>query len=141
MRTLWDLNKVAPGFFQRCSGLGHVTTMHAHCIPRWFSRTSELGSSVSLDLPLASWPNFLGLIMCFDSSQSKWFYFEYSVKTATAFLDSGSLLYGEQGILTIIIPRSIFCVRDGDDKIELKTNFEFSGIHLLYKTEITMIDE
>ncbi|KAK1382021.1 hypothetical protein POM88_019756 [Heracleum sosnowskyi] len=137
MRTLWDLNKVAP----RCCGLGHQTAIYGQNVPGWFSRTSELGSSVSLDLPLDSWPNFLGLIICFDSGQLGHFGFKYSVKTPTDFMEFAPWLDNRQGILTIILPRSIFCVRDGDDKIELKSNFMFSGIHLLYKTEITTTHE
>lgn len=56
-------------------------------------------------------------------------------------MDFGPSVYDKQPDFMIIIPRSIFCVKIGDDKIELKSNVKFSGIHLLYRTEITMIDE
>lgn len=130
--------------------------------PYWISRSSNVGSTVSLDLPPNVSCNFWAMFICckhryYVDDRSK----VYSVKTTTNdFAWKGSeddhyLFDGNSSM--IIVPRSIFSVTDSDNKIELSVeptsmfglgDGELSsarnhilGIHLQYRTKITMTDE
>ncbi|KAK1382178.1 hypothetical protein POM88_019913 [Heracleum sosnowskyi] len=84
-------------------------------------------------LPNAS-HNFLGMILCFMPGTSP---IMYAVKSNTS-----DVMYSSEDfdcfheIVMIIVPRSIFAIRDGDDRIELTSDKEIIlGIYPLYKPE------
>lgn len=140
----------------------------------WFSQSSNLGTTVcisnlgtrvSLELPPNLSHNYVGMILCFQHSGDENFQSVfYSIKTTTndfVWSDGGNFsLSGDYYHKSSmhIVPKSIFSVRDGDNRIEfsaarklnlynatserteLTENAEILGIHLLYKTESTMID-
>lgn len=83
--------------------------------------------------------NFLGMVFCLKGCADGELYdINYSVKTTTT-----DLIWSDNRLYVpyyheswmVIVPRSIFLARDGDDRIELTANAEIHGIHLLYKTE------
>lgn len=43
--------------------------------------------------------------------------------------------------LMVVVPRTIFSVKDGDHRIELTSDAEILGIHVMCNTEIPKIDE
>lgn len=136
----------------------------------WISQSSDLGSTVSLALAPNMSHNFLGMVLCFDHNETLNLQkATYSVKTTTnnfVWSDGGNgrfCDYDDEDFYHLssmdIVPKSIFSLRDGDDKIEfnaapiifdyhdpfrasiLKADATHLGIHLLYKIEIAVIDE
>lgn len=114
--------------------------------PDWISPSSNLGSPLSLDLPPNVSQNYLAMILCFKHWGDKQSYRRnFSVKTTPS-----DVIWNGKAHCTpdyyhescmVIVPRSIFLVRDGDDRIEITAEAEIYGIHLLYQTETTMTDE
>lgn len=137
----------------------------------WISQSSNIGPTVSLRLPPNVSHNFLGMILCFEHLEALNFRrATYSVKTTT-----NNFVWSHGGNVSLsdfddedydhlscmdIVPKSIFSLRDGDDKIEftaapiifvfdsypfggseLTADATILGIHLLYKKEIAMIGE
>ena len=112
--------------------------------PEWLSLSSNLGPIMSMDLLPDVSHGFLGMILCFKHlGDDEYYSTNYSVKNATSdFIWSDNFDICDDESLMVIVPRSIFSIRDGDDRIELTTkNAEILGIHLLYKTETVMIEE
>ncbi|KAK1355532.1 hypothetical protein POM88_048788 [Heracleum sosnowskyi] len=156
------------------SGFGHRITIYAPSevfpkwtseSPYWISRSSNVGSAVSLDLPPNMSNNFSAMIICCEHRNYIRDSKKYYVKTTT----NGFAWMGVNGYNPYdfhsnscmdIIPRSIFSVTDSDNKIELSvlpsSVFELRaganeselasatdnilGIHLQYRKKITMTD-
>ncbi|KAK1367913.1 hypothetical protein POM88_034005 [Heracleum sosnowskyi] len=127
---------------------------------------SNLGTRVCLELPPNVSHNYVGMILCFQHSgdkncQSVF----YSIETTTddfVWIDGGDFSSSDDYYHISrmdIVSKSIFSVIDGDHRIEFSAarkinlynatsertesteNAEILGIHLLYRTECTMIDE
>lgn len=98
---------------------------------------------MSFNLPAKVSRNFLAVILCFKHwGIVTYGNTTYSVKNTTSgFIWSGSFDNNHPDAHIIIVPRSIFSLKDGDESIELTADAEILGIHLLYRTEITMIDQ
>lgn len=93
---------------------------------------------MSLDLLPNESQNLLGMVLCFEASVND--SVTYSVKnTASGFIWNSSCdNYYRKSAMMVIVPRTIFSVRDGDDRIEVTTNAaKIHAIHPLYKREIT----
>lgn len=56
--------------------------------------------------------------------------------STSGYIRRGTLIYNES--LIVIVPRTIFSLKDGDAGIEFTSDADLSGIYLLYKTENTM---
>lgn len=70
--------------------------------------------------------------------------FGYSVTKTTSGLIWSNILDvpGKYESLMVMVPKSIFLITDDDHKIELIADTVIIvGIHLLYKTETTVIDD
>lgn len=96
---------------------------------------------MSKDLQQNASLNFLGIILCFNSSGHGG---NYSVKNITSGLIWSDHLYRVDNNNTkiVLVPRSIFSISDGDERIELTSIAKnIIGIDLLYKWETTTIDE
>lgn len=134
--------------------------------PDWISRRKINCSTVHLNLPSNLSHNFLALILCSKFSRDGKAKAYYSVETNTnnfvwrhGFL---SLRYyyhdydDYNGTSCIdVVPRTIFSVTDGDDRIEFKAHQEYYsqdvtlltekpkilGIHLLCKPEVIVFDK
>lgn len=126
---------------QICSGFGHQVNIYTPAaeFPDWISQSSNSGSTLSLDLQPNESDNFLGMVFCLKScGDSELDDIHYSVKTTIT-----DVKWSDERLYTpyyheswmVIVPRSIFTARDGDDRIELTANAEILGYHLLYKTE------
>lgn len=114
-------------------------------------RPDHTGSKVFLNLPPNLSHKFLAMILCYEDFQSN--QPAYSVRTTTKEFDwsvkdrfSYCFLFSRKYNSCIdIVPKSIFSVTSGDEKIEFINSGERAGvilgIHLLYKMEITVIDE
>lgn len=97
-----------------------------------------------MDLPPDVSHGFLGMILCFKHPGM--IYFTRMIillKTPLViFIWSGDFDIYEGESLMVIVPRFIFFVRDGDDRIELITKkAEIFRILLMYNTEFVMIEE
>ncbi|KAK1367912.1 hypothetical protein POM88_034004 [Heracleum sosnowskyi] len=139
-------------FFEIYSGFGHPIKIYApqSACQELFSLSTDSRLKVFLDLPSNLSHNFLAMILCYKDFRS--YKPEYSVRTSTKKYDwnldefqSCFLFSDEYNSCIEIVPKSIFSVTSGDEKIEF-TNFGaraagILGIHLLYKMEITVIDE
>lgn len=81
--------------------------------------------------------NLLAIILTFDDPH---YGVKYSVKNITSGLIWSDTLFNHGDLSLIeIVPSSILSIRDGD-KFEITADkFMSCGIHLLYKTDITMI--
>nr|WJK71388.1 resistance protein RPS4-like protein [Anethum foeniculum]WJK71389.1 leaf rust 10 disease-resistance locus receptor-like protein kinase-like 2.1 [Anethum foeniculum] len=115
------------------SELGHQIRIYTTEVPKWISESSNLDSKVALDL----WPNmsnyFLGTILCFKDCKSN--SIAYSVKNTTSnFIWSDKSYNACHTSLMVIVPRSIFSVMDGDNRIEVSADAEIHGIHIQYTT-------
>ncbi|KAK1382307.1 hypothetical protein POM88_020042 [Heracleum sosnowskyi] len=147
--SLEEVHISIESFFQLYSQFGHPIQICSTKFPDWISQSSEYESmsfkesiesneyypTMSLDLPTNVSHNYLGMILCIRSSKS---FTSYSVeKTTSDFIWRGEFESDGYKSLMVIVPRSTFCVEDGDDKIILKANrrSKVYGIHLLYKTE------
>ncbi|KAL1828123.1 hypothetical protein ACET3Z_006535 [Daucus carota] len=136
-------NTLTQSFFQIYCGFEHQITVYIGLagFPNWVSESSNTrGSTVSTNLlPIVS-PSFLGMILCFEAAAN--YYFTYSVRsTASDFIWSSGCdnYYGES--VMVILPRSIFWVRNGDQRIEVQTNaVKIHGIHPLFTRAITTIE-
>lgn len=105
-------------------------------ISRWNrqsnSRSSNPGSTLCFDLP----SNVLGMILCFELCDDLEIVCRITLRNTTSDTEWSKNFYCfNQGSCMVIVPRSIFTVRDGDDRIELTANSEILGIHLLYENE------
>ncbi|KAK1367918.1 hypothetical protein POM88_034010 [Heracleum sosnowskyi] len=151
------------------SGFGHQITIYAPLSVSpdwvdqdWISRTSNSASTVSSDLPPDVSPNFMAMILC--CKHMVFFHLaNYSVKTNTNDFEWIGMPQRETDLsYMIIVPRTVFSVTDSDDRIEFtvlsvtdsddeitahphwlgdEENVEIPGIHLLYKSDVTLIDE
>ncbi|KAK1382386.1 hypothetical protein POM88_020121 [Heracleum sosnowskyi] len=131
-------------FFQIYMGFGHEIKLYIQEVefpdwirqlPDWIGQSSTLGSRVSINLPPNVSHDFLALILCFKHwGVVTYKKTTYSVKNTTSgFIWSGSFDNDYPEAQIIIVPRSIFSLEDGDQRIELRANAEILGIHLLYK--------
>ncbi|KAL8090316.1 hypothetical protein AgCh_039695 [Apium graveolens] len=125
--------------FQAYCKFGHSVQIYAAIaeFPDWISQFSNFRQKMSIDLPPNMSDDFLGMILCFKHLGDDLFQAAYhSVKNTRStciWRDSSELFYGET--LMVIVPGSIFSVRDGASKFELTTtDAEISGTLLLYKT-------
>lgn len=123
-------------FFQTCSGFQNVIgiCLGANTIlPSWMSqlRDSKSRRRVSLDLTPSTSHNFLGTILCFEHSSLE---DTYSIKNITSgFIWSDHIYKYEFGRCIIIVPKSIFLVKNDDHRIEFTTEKgNFLAVHLLY---------
>ncbi|KAK1382299.1 hypothetical protein POM88_020034 [Heracleum sosnowskyi] len=127
---------ILKSFFQIYSEFGNPIQISSTEFPVWIriTQSSLYTGSMSLDLLVNVSCHFLGMILCFKSWDWSTY---YSLKNTTSdFIWRDSVNCSNNKPLMVIVPRSIFSVKDGDDRIELTT--EFGGtlaIHLLYKTE------
>ncbi|KAL1828158.1 hypothetical protein ACET3Z_006570 [Daucus carota] len=110
--------------FQIYSEFGHSIHIYAPLpdIPDWISQSS-VGDKMCIDLPPIVSYDFLGMILCFKHlGVDKGYLTNYSVKNRTSdFIWRSSFGISSHESLIVIVPRSIFSVRDGDDRIELTT--------------------
>ncbi|KAK1367909.1 hypothetical protein POM88_034001 [Heracleum sosnowskyi] len=153
-------------FFQIYSGFGHQITIYAPLSVSpdwvdqdWISRTSNSASTVSSDLPPDVSPNFMSMILCCKHRDS-FHHANYSVKTNTNVFEWIGMPQIKTDLSYMsIVPRTVFSVTDSDDRIEFtvlsvtgnddasddesddEENVEILGIHLLYKSDVTLIDE
>lgn len=139
-------------FFQIYSGFGHQINIYIQAVEfpdwirqslDWIRQSSETGSTASFNMPPNVSHNFLAMILCFKNwgivTYSKT---TYSVKNTTSgFIWSGSFDNNHPEANIVVVPRSIFSLEDADQRIELTANAEILWIHLLCRTEITMIDQ
>ncbi|XP_074359467.1 uncharacterized protein LOC141698600 isoform X2 [Apium graveolens] len=111
----------------------------------WTSASSDSESTVYAYLLPNESHNFMGIILCFnDPGYFRSSTFGFSVKnTRSGFIwRSGSLDIRRKSEVMVIVPKSIFPVRDDDHRIEFTAdNTKFVGIHLLYNTETEMIED
>lgn len=120
---------------QTVSGFGQriIIYIEPTGFPDWISQSSNT------DLPLMACHDFLAMIFCLKLSRFL-YKIDYSVKNITSdfiWSESLSIPYGYDSIVMVIVPRSIFPIRDEDYGIELTSNLKvIHGIHLLYKPEI-----
>lgn len=99
----------------------------------------------SLDLPPNVLHNYLGMVLCFKFGNRGSAY-KITVKNTT-----GDIIwykyrcfeyYQENQSAILIVPNSVFSFRDGDSRIELASDTQVLGFHLLYKPEINIsLDE
>ncbi|XP_063943688.1 TMV resistance protein N isoform X3 [Daucus carota subsp. sativus] len=125
--------------FQIYSEFGHqiIICIWSEEFPKWISQ-GEYGTTMSLDLAPNMAHNYLGMILCFKCQAGGGsFLIDYSLKTSASNFIKSDTEMEVYGACMIIVPRSIFSVRDGDNRIELTAGgyAEISGLHLLYKTE------
>ena len=113
---------------------------------------SGFGHKIEIYIPLAEYPDkiewiecasgmstdLLALVICFCSSNG--YNVNCSVKNNTSGFIWSDRLYNSVGILSVVIvPNSILSIKDGDD-IEVTVDEDIScGLHLLYKTEATIV--
>ncbi|KAK1382379.1 hypothetical protein POM88_020114 [Heracleum sosnowskyi] len=136
--------------FQTYSGFGRQINIYIAHFPEWIKPSGGstaglvndvfgkqcLESTWSVDLLPNVCHNIFGLIICFRPSKT--YSITYSLKNVTSdFIWSSKSYNSYRKSLMVVVPRSIFLVRDGDHRIELKANVEIYGIHLLNK----MIEE
>ncbi|KAK1382381.1 hypothetical protein POM88_020116 [Heracleum sosnowskyi] len=112
--------------------------------PDWISQSNDLGSTVSLNLPSQVLHDFLAIIVCFKHWDNNSYRIDCSLKNATSGFVWSHNLYtldcNESWM--VIVPRSIFPVIDGNNRIELRTtNADVLGHHLLHSTTVTVEDE
>ncbi|KAK1382384.1 hypothetical protein POM88_020119 [Heracleum sosnowskyi] len=138
--------------FQIYSGVGHQIRIYIQAVefpdwirqlPDWIQQSSTFGSTASFNLPPYVSHNFLAMILCFKNWGVVTYGKQpYSIKnTRSGFIWNGSYNNNYPEVQIIIVPRSIFSFKDGDERIEITANAEILGIHLLHRTEITMIDQ
>ncbi|KAK1382149.1 hypothetical protein POM88_019884 [Heracleum sosnowskyi] len=131
-------------FFEILSGFGHRVEISLG--RKDFKDTVEfglgtqltLGCRMSSDLRPNESQNFLAIILALDFCKD----LEYSVMNIeSGFIWSDTLVTFSTPAI-VIVPSSIFLIRDGDDRIEITADRDIlCGIHLQYKTGITMISE
>lgn len=110
--------------------------------PNWTSQSSDLVKKMSMDLPPDASQNFLAIIFCFECGGT--FKIDYFVKNTTSdfMWCNRTCSQNDNESLILIVPRSILSIRDAVSRIKIESNVEMiHGIHLLYKTDITMISK
>ncbi|KAL8090587.1 TMV resistance protein N-like [Apium graveolens] len=132
--------------FQAYSGFERQINIYVAHFPEWIKPSGELTagpvnnvlgnqcteSTWSVDLLPNVWHNIFGLIICFEPSKT--YSVAYSLKNvATDFIWSSKSYNCYRKSLMVVVPRSIFLVKDGDHRIELRANAEIYGIHILNK--------
>ncbi|KAK1382303.1 hypothetical protein POM88_020038 [Heracleum sosnowskyi] len=121
----------------------HICSPSAE-FPDWISQSIVYGSTTSINLRPNESQDFLGIILCFKHLDI-YCSTKYTVKNCTSkFIWSNSIeIYGnESESVMVIVPRSIFSVGYDDDRIEITWDGVIvHGIHILYRTEISMIHE
>ncbi|KAL8090847.1 hypothetical protein AgCh_040060 [Apium graveolens] len=129
-------------FFQIFSGFGHIMDIMISSAeyPDWISQSSDLVKQMSFDLPPDASDNLQAIVFCFECGGT--FKIDYFVKNTTSDFMWCNRTYAQNDndSLMLIVPRSILSTTDAITRVEVKSNVEMIyGIHLLYKTEITMI--
>nr|XP_017233191.1 PREDICTED: TMV resistance protein N-like [Daucus carota subsp. sativus] len=108
---------------------------HTEEFPDWIGESSSLNEAdIYSDLPPNLSHSFLGMILFFVPFQT--YTLTYNAKNSSSdFLWESKSFDGSPELVMVIVPRSMFTVRDGDG-IELTSEtVEIYGIHLLYKPE------
>ncbi|KAL8090680.1 hypothetical protein AgCh_039931 [Apium graveolens] len=122
--------------FQTYSGLRHHIDISAPEFPGWIGEL-YYGSEMSLKLPLNASYNLLGMVLCFECPKNcarGTIY--YNVKNTTSgFLWRGFFNKNYYKSLMVIVPISIFPIKDGEE-IEFESQYAIKcKIYLLYKSE------
>lgn len=120
----------------------HPIHIYLSEVPDWINRINHKGgSTVYLHWEPEVTHNFLGLILCLKPKKyHPQGVVKYSVKnTASSFIWHGCLFILSYELYIVIVPRSIFSVRNSDDRIEVESESETCAMHLLYKQEATSI--
>lgn len=123
------------------SGFGHIIDIMISSAqyPDWISQSSDLVKKMSLSLPPDASDNFQAIVFCFECGGT--FKIDYFVKNTTSDFMWCNRTYAQNDneSLMLIVPRSILSTRDAVSRIEVESKVEMIyGIHLLYKTDITM---
>ncbi|KAK1400767.1 hypothetical protein POM88_000372 [Heracleum sosnowskyi] len=114
------------------SEFGHHIRIYTTEVPDWISESSNLDSKVALDLRPNMSSNFLGTILCFKDCKT--YSVTYSVRNTTSDFTWSDISYNTyHKSLMVVVPRSIFSVGDGDNRIEVSADAEIHGIHIQYK--------
>ncbi|KAK1382368.1 hypothetical protein POM88_020103 [Heracleum sosnowskyi] len=131
--------------FQIYSEFGHHIRIYTRVaeFPDWTFQSSNFGSTMCLDLPPNVSRDYLAMILCFTLRGNNDLNIStYSVKNTTSkFIWNYSFLSHYHESLIVILPSSSFSVRDGDQRIEITSNSEICGSHLLYRADVTGMDE
>lgn len=111
----------------------------------WTRQSSPEGDSgMSLKLPPNVSHNLLGMILCFQRLENHEVdLIDYHVEnTTTRFSWDGYFIkddYNKKLVvqsMMVIVPRSIFPIKDGDEEIKsISFEADINGIHLLYESE------
>ncbi|XP_074358260.1 disease resistance-like protein CSA1 [Apium graveolens] len=126
-------NTLTEFIFQMYAGFGHQIQVYTSSaeFPDWIHQSNNLGLTVPLNLPSH---NFLALILCFKQWEDK---LEYRVENITNdIVWKDSVGFGDNESLIVLLPRTIFSVKDGNNNITITATAEFWGIHGLFKTEL-----
>lgn len=119
----------------------HETKTHPEEFPEGITKSSYIPESKLFSdlLPNAS-HNFLGMILCFKPDSNS---ITYTVKSTTSDLMYNSEDFNlSSDLVMVVVPRSIFAVTDGDNRIEITSDFEIIvGIHSLYKSENKLVSD
>ncbi|KAK1382148.1 hypothetical protein POM88_019883 [Heracleum sosnowskyi] len=124
--------------FQILSGFGHKIEICFKPAQLPDRDRQVIGSTISFDLQPNEQHNFLGMMFRFSNDH-------YGVKYSIKNIKSGFIWndshkdFGGYGSTIVILPSSIFPIRDGDKTIEFTSEDDFYEIYLLYKTEVTII--
>ncbi|KAK1382363.1 hypothetical protein POM88_020098 [Heracleum sosnowskyi] len=104
--------------------------------PEWISPLRNSESTVSIYL---SSHNFSAMIFCLKRWGDN---LDYNVKSSTSgLLWRGSFGTCDDQSLMVLVPKSIFSLKDGENKIIVSATAIIHGYHVLKETEITMTDE
>ncbi|KAK1382550.1 hypothetical protein POM88_020285 [Heracleum sosnowskyi] len=131
-----DFTKLPLGehFFKVYSGC----RIYVSEVPYWISDQSgyKKGSKVFVDLVPDMSHNFLGLVLCFKGTTTTPNFIKYTVKNTTSGYKCEKQVYSKSlELFMVMLPRSIFWVSNGDDKLEVESDTNICGMHLLYKRE------
>lgn len=139
------------------SGFGHLVNIYAPEFPDWIGATADWNSQspegqsrhwtssfsraersgMSLKLPQNVSHSVLGMILCFEGLENyKLNKIGYSLKNGTAdFLSEGFFHKDDFEALMVVVPTSIFPIKDGEE-IKLSSSYALtSKIYLLYRSE------
>lgn len=115
------------------SAFGHQIQVYTSSaeFPDWIHQSNNLGLTVYLNLPSH---DFLALILCFKQWEDN---LEYRVENITNdIVWKDSVGSSDKDSLIVLLPRTIFSFKDGDNRIMVNATAEFCGIHILFKTEL-----
>lgn len=118
---------------QICSDFGHQTAIYIRAAefpdwisqsPYWIGQSGKLRSRMTLNLPPNVSHNFLAMILCLQNlgcvSYDPTFYLIKNTRSNYTWRSNFLSKYHEVQI--VIVPKSIFSINDGDDRIELLTS-------------------